>query len=272
MATLHHLVEWGWLTPWLSCVEIASLTSVDRWLQHESHALWEELLRKELGITKYNEPIKFPSIRGEQIAFSYMGSKNQWEPQETEGVLVSEKAFTAPLKRRPLSFWRRVMLYYFPTEPSLHDATWCFYRTPGDGVQCFENLFYYEVHLSPSNREDQCMSIGLALDSEMLKVTGWMVGWTSQSVGFHTDEKVIRRNNIIVSNHMMYAPETIRVVGCGWRKYSEFWMAFFTINGRLFCSHYLSWDRVPTPMLVYDTPFDFTTNFGDRPFLYSLKN
>ena len=261
------LLELQLLQPWLAWPDLGRLERVARALHHDVFpAVWRDELRRELQLS---HGVRVPVLTGYQLACGYLGGQNEWVGPSY--LAVAKKALTPTTKTfSSMSWWRFLVSLMYLSPPT----TWCFYRTLPDAVDALRDVYYFEVSLRRLFREPEdecCLSVGLAADPDLLQTTGWMVGWTMDSIGLHTDENVIRYDNRVV--HEIPSLVEGDVVGCGWQRYAGVWMALFTVNGKLVYRHPFSW-AAPCPMVVHDPgcAFVYETNFGATPFRYRLKN
>lgn len=263
------LLELHLLQPWLAWPDLGRLERVARALHHDVlPVVWQDELLRVLHLCPR---VRTPVLTGKQLACGYLGGRNEWRGPSY--LAVAKEALRPAHTPLFMSLWRFLVSLLYLSTPT----TWCFYRTSVDMVEALPDMYYFEVslrHLVREPRDECCLSVGLAADPDVLQTTGWMVGWTMDSIGLHTDEGVIRLDNRVV--HEISSPLIEGdVVGCGWRRSFGVWMAFFTVNGKQVYQHPFSW-AAPYPMVVHDPSADFVyeTNFGATPFLFlhRLKN
>jgi hypothetical protein len=249
MMMILFLLDLRLLSPWLSWSDLGRLERVSQSHYQSIGTVWQHELRRLMNAEE--DRIQVPTVRGGDLLHAYIGSRQQWQG-------IGSKFPLAPSTSRPRTFWQRFFPWYSPAPP-----TPCFYRTSLDRVERWEDVYYFEMkltHLPPG-----CLSVGLASSPLLLQTTGWMVGWTHDSIGVHTDEKVIRQDNKIV--HRLASLEPGDVVGTGWQKYLGLWMVYFTLNGKRIFRKPFPFPN-PSAVVLHDpeADFEYETNFGTKPF------
>ena len=248
------LLDLRLLSPWLSWSDLGRLERVSTSHYQSIGTVWQNELRRLMNAEE--DRVQVPTVRGGDLLHAYIGHCPQWQ-----GDCACFPFPTTRRRQRHCTFWQRFFSWYFSTPT----PTPCFYRTTPDRVERWEDVFYFEMTLTRLPSSPECLSVGLASDSHLLQTTGWFVGWTKESIGVHTDEKVIRQDNKIV--HRLDSLESGDVVGTGWQKYLGLWMVYFTLNGkRIFRKPFPFLN--PSAMVLHDpeADFEYETNFGTKPF------
>lgn len=284
MQTFLLLLENNEIQPWVGADDLCRLGLICHGLYHHIHRpeFWSRELCHTMDRVLQNTSIvsKEP-LNGEHVFYSYIGQENAWECFQ-RGNIKMNLAYLDFERKWPQTLWQRFMLYTglgSREEPSVS----CFYVSSDTCVQRVTECYYFEVtllHVSSKGPEGSgeprpALSVGLCTDADRLFENEWLVGWTPESIGFHTDDRTIRRNNRVFRKFEGPPFREGDVIGCGWQKYLGIWMVFFTQNGHLVF-------RRPTRFgvdsvmaaVVYDenAGFQFDTNFGKSPFRYPLKN
>ena len=138
------------------------------------------------------------------------------------------------------------------------------------------NVYYYEVTLlnkqNINSYTGECISIGFGH-----KYTNFSnhVGWSNDSIGFHSDDGTIRYNQTghsIKPHSNIWKPNDVIGAGVIYVNKNEI-KPFFTINGKLI---YMMGKTIKMkfpyfPMIGYDHSHSFETNFSTKPFVYNIK-
>ena len=285
MQILLLLLEINEIQPWVGVDDLCRLGLVSKALCHHIHSpeFWSrELCHTMKRVSQNTTIVSNVPLHGKHVFYSYIGQENAWECFQRGSIKMNLSSLDFE-RKWPQTLWQRFMLYTglgSREEPPVS----CFYVSSEKSVQRVTDCYYFEVTLlhvpfeGPEGLEVDprpALSVGLCTDAGRLFENEWLVGWTPESIGFHTDDKTIRRNNRVFRKFEGPPFEKGDVIGCGWQKYLGVWMVFFTQNGHLVF-------RRPTRFgvdsvmaaVVYDAEagFRFDTNFGATPFQYPLKN
>jgi hypothetical protein len=138
------------------------------------------------------------------------------------------------------------------------------------------NVYYYEVTLV--NKQNmtpwtgECVSIGFGHKNTHFHNH---VGWSSESVGFHSDDGTIRYNEsgqISKVHSDVWKPNDVAGAGIIYVGKNEV-KPFFTLNGKLiFMMGKTIHMKYPYfPMVGYDHSHSIEVNFSSKPFVYDIK-
>jgi len=138
------------------------------------------------------------------------------------------------------------------------------------------NVYYYEVTLV--NKQNmtpwtgECVSIGFGHKNTHFHNH---VGWSSESVGFHSDDGTIRYNEagqISKVHSDVWKPNDVAGAGIIYVGKNEV-KPFFTLNGKLiFMMGKTIHMKYPYfPMIGYDHSHSIEINFSSKPFVYDIK-
>ena len=292
MALLLSLLEMRLLSPFLDVDDLGrlGLVHVELWnYVHAPHScFWkEEILCRKRGNTSHPIPLFHPlKVKGENVHHSYWGGNNTWEFFRGENFFMdrSRMNFCGASYKKQKTIWQRFLTYlsYWTMErKEVVVPTSCFYERDST-ILWLMDCYYVEItldHLPPVDPDDlfpPALSFGLCTDPDYLWETDTMVGWTMQSIGFHTDDRVVRWNDQPLRAMHGRALLPGDVLGCGCRRtYDEDeWEVFFTWNGCLIFRKpkFLESHKPVTAVVMYDAEVDFRyrTNFGRHAFRYSL--
>jgi len=140
------------------------------------------------------------------------------------------------------------------------------------------NVYYYELKLENNknlnnNWSNECISIGYGHNKTNFKSH---VGWYDNSVGYHSDDGTIRKNQ--TQNLLIHKTKKLNIgdtVGAGliYTDYN-FIKPFFTLNGELIYTFKNSFqiNQPYFPMIGYDHPNSISLNFSTSKFLFNLKD
>jgi hypothetical protein len=138
------------------------------------------------------------------------------------------------------------------------------------------NVYYYEVTLI--NKQNmtpwigECVSIGFGHKNTHFHNH---VGWSSESVGFHSDDGTIRFNEsgqVSKVHSNFWKPNDVAGAGIIYVSKNEI-KPFFTLNGKLI---YMMGKTIQMkypyfPMVGYDHSHSIEINFSSKPFVYDIK-
>lgn len=135
------------------------------------------------------------------------------------------------------------------------------------------NVFYYELTIDKkpfrSPWKDQSISIGYGKVTTQLKNNH--VGWSANTIGYHSDDgKIFCENSI---NCVLPVYSYGDTVGAGIIYISKFeYKFFFTLNGKMlpFTRIAIIKERL-SAMISIDHPASVLVNFGQRNFLYDFS-
>ncbi len=138
------------------------------------------------------------------------------------------------------------------------------------------NVYYYEVKLLEKQNMTpwigECVSIGFGHKNTNFHTH---VGWTSDSIGFHSDDGTIRFNESTKVSKVysdVWKPGDVGGAGIIYVGKNEI-KPFFTFNGKLV---YMSGKTINMkfpyfPMIGYDHSHSIEMNFSSKPFVYDIK-
>lgn len=138
------------------------------------------------------------------------------------------------------------------------------------------NVYYYEVTiLNKQNMTPwigECVSIGFGHKNTSFYSH---VGWSSESVGFHSDDGTIRYNEtgqVSKVHSGVWQPNDVAGAGIIYVGKNAI-KPFFTINGKLI---YMMGKTIEMkfpyfPMIGYDHSHSIEINFSTKPFVYDIK-
>ncbi len=138
------------------------------------------------------------------------------------------------------------------------------------------SVYYYEVKLLEKQNMTpwigECVSIGFGHKNTNFHTH---VGWTSDSIGFHSDDGTIRFNESTQVSKVysdVWKPGDVGGAGIIYVGKNEI-KPFFTFNGKLV---YMSGKTINMkfpyfPMIGYDHSHSIEMNFSSKPFVYDIK-
>lgn len=138
------------------------------------------------------------------------------------------------------------------------------------------NVYYYEVQILPKENmtpwAGECISIGFGNKNTSFHTH---VGWSSESIGFHSDDGTIRFNEshqVSKVHSDIWKPGDVAGAGIIYVSKNEI-KPFFTFNGKLI---YMSGKTIQMkwpyfPMIGYDHSHSIEMNFSTKPFVYDIK-
>ena len=138
------------------------------------------------------------------------------------------------------------------------------------------NVYYYEVTLL--NKQNispwiaECISIGFGHKNTHFHNH---VGWSNESIGFHSDDGTIRYNEagqVSKVHSDIWKPNDVAGAGIIYISKNEI-KPFFTLNGKLI---YMMGKTIQMkfpyfPMIGYDHSHSIEINFSSKPFVYDIK-
>ena len=289
MALFLTLLEMRLLSHCLDVDDLGRLGLVNRelWNYMSTSSFWEEEILRRNHYSSIHKPLFFPpdSLQGKHVYNSYWGPRSHWNHFRGESFIMDRSTidFGAPKKKKtmwPSWWWWSYWMWATWKEPS---STSCFYIDNVPQVLRCTDCYYVEITLDrlpeidPEELFPPALSFGLCTDADYLWETDTMVGWTTQSIGFHTDERVVRWNDQPLRTMHGRALLPGDVLGCGCRRTDdeEEGEVFFTWNGCLIFRKPTFWSshKPVLAVVMYDAEADFKyqTNFGHHAFRYSLK-
>lgn len=140
---------------------------------------------------------------------------------------------------------------------------------------CQSNIFYYEITIEnvkniPESWDDECISIGFGTREIPFESH---TGWHKNSIGYHSDDGIIRLNNNIIKKSKKWTVGD--TVGAGIIYISKnLIVPFFTFNGKLIYKNtkITNINTLFFPMIGYDHSYSFSTNFSTQQFKFDIKN
>lgn len=131
-----------------------------------------------------------------------------------------------------------------------------------------KNTYYYEISFQ-SDLDDnmtQCVSFGLTASGyefDQLRQNQMMIGWTPQSIGWHSDDGFIfwQNEKMLGERYKKYD-----VLGCGYDYATRH--VFFTKNGEEVFRQCMLTLHAPIASIAMDGSFSFRINVGQMPFLF----
>ena len=138
------------------------------------------------------------------------------------------------------------------------------------------NVYYYEVKILDKQNLSawlgECVSIGFGNKNTHLNTH---VGWTNDSIGFHSDDGTIRYNEssqVFKTYSDIWVPGDIAGAGIIYVGKNEI-IPFFTFNGKLVYigNKSVKIDFPYFPIIGYDHSQSIEINFSSKPFKYDIK-
>jgi hypothetical protein len=144
-----------------------------------------------------------------------------------------------------------------------------FYRSDQSTISCIENVKYAEINFKEKFSENSCFSVGFTTlkDFSTLFYQDWMLGWSSDSIGYHSDDGLICRDgSAVVRKKEKFSHNDI--IGFGVNLENNH--IFFTKNGILIFNQPYSffWNTTIFPAIVMDSPILYQINHGEEEFKF----
>ena len=138
--------------------------------------------------------------------------------------------------------------------------------------------YYFEVTIDEETHrdswEDECISIGFGPKNSNLTFIEKQVGWSYQTIGYHSDDGHIYDGGNSKKEHFSpYSWSSGDTVGAGIKYIGKDKIKyFFTKNGKeIFVSNERKIRNEIVPLLGIDSSHYVIVNFGEKPFKYDLN-
>jgi len=221
------------------------LSAIKSFIPLPSRFLLSELYTNSNKILKFNNEYQFHGTPGHRVLFS--------------DKILPVKRVKSPIKF-PIPFT-------FPVHTN-------------ENVELLQsNIYYYEVTIlnkvnqPDTHFESPCVSIGFGLNTTPFNSH---VGWYCDSIGYHSDDGTMRKNNTNNTAKVISKPWANNdVAGAGIIWFSENKVKFFfTLNGKLIWISDEAFDikGYYFPIIGYDHPNSINVNFSSSKFKYNIKN
>lgn len=156
-------------------------------------------------------------------------------------------------------------IYGLRNEP----ASIMIYRSNESILSCVENIRYMEIQFKESFSENSCFSVGFTTinDFNIVFEQNWMLGWSKDSIGYHSDDGLICREGC-AQVHKKEKFTHRDTIGFGIQTKKN--VVFFTKNGKLIyhCAFSFFWNITLYPAIVMDDFFSYQINHGEEKFQF----